>query len=449
MNPNRNAGGATGPAELVLEARGLSKRFCRDYRLSLVYGLRDVLGDLIRKPYPDDRLRKREFWALRDISFSLRRGESIGIVGKNGSGKTTLLRILAGLINPTSGAFVKRGRIAPMLALGAGFNPVLTGRENIYVNMAVLGLNKAQIDKRFDEVVRFSEIEESLDSAVQNYSSGMVARLGFACAVHTSPDVMLIDEVMAVGDWSFREKCLEKIRQMRDEGTAFIIINHAPQLILESCQNALYLAGGECLMEGEARSVLHKYEEDLWLEWGGKRAESSQKTKSPALQKTSRASVSCGWRGLTENGLAAGSGAQVTIEVQNPEVLPRVTFLLRVEPSVQQQQIPWKVVGGGQAQASSILVVTSYEDGLRVPELPAGRSLINVTLDPLCLAAGHYRSLVWVYSHSENLQPELVAFATGYFDVASNDALEGSNYHQPRQWEWPAASAPGKAEWPS
>lgn len=426
------------PADLLIDARELSKRFCRDYRLSLLYGMRDILGDLVQYPHPVEKLRPREFWALQDVSFSLRRGEALGIVGKNGSGKTTLLRILAGLINPTSGTFVRRGRIAPMLALGAGFNPVLTGRENIYVNMAVLGLTKKQIDERFDNVVRFSEIEESLDSAVQNYSSGMIARLGFACAVHTDPDVMLVDEVMAVGDWSFREKCQAKIQQMQKDGTAFIIINHAPQLIVESCQNALYLANGKCLMEGDPKSVIRKYEEDTWMEWGRKdSAKPALANNTPEVRSQSPATISCKWSGTAQAELIAGQPAQVTIEVETSQALPRATFLLRVEPSVQVQQLPWKIAQGGPTQAASVLIATSHEDGLRISELPVGRSQVTIHLSPLGLTAGHYRSLVWVYTHSEEYQSEMVALGTEYFDVSSTDALHGSNYFQPRHWEGP------------
>lgn len=427
--------------ELLIDAQSLSKRFCRDYRLSLLYGMRDILGDLTQWPYPPEKLRRREFWALQDVSFSLGRGEALGIVGKNGSGKTTLLRILAGLINPTSGTFVRRGRVAPMLALGAGFNPVLTGRENIYVNMAILGLSKSQIDERFEDVVRFSEIEESLDSAVQNYSSGMVARLGFACAVHTDPDVMLVDEVMAVGDWSFRQKCQARIRQMRENGTAFILINHASQLIVESCQQALYLADGQCVMKGEPRHVIRKYEEDTWMEWGHPDSTKPARTV-PAIEPSAPpVTVAATWKGSAQTGLVSGQPAQVTIELETARPLSQVTFLLRVEPSIQQQQLPWKMAERGPTQAASVWIATSHEDGLRIPELPAGRFHVTVQLDPLGLTSGHYRSLVWVYSHSEDYQREMVAFATEYLDVTSSDALDGSNYFQPRRWEGPVQNS--------
>lgn len=427
-------------SEELVAVHGVSKRFCRDYRLSLLYGMRDVWGELSGRPYPPDRLRKREFWALREVDFSLRRGESIGIVGKNGSGKTTLLRILSGLINPTTGTIHRRCRIAPMLALGAGFNPVLTGRENIYVNMAILGLSKDEIDGRFDEVVRFSEIEESLDSAVQNYSSGMVARLGFACAVHTTPDLMLIDEVLSVGDLSFREKCQVKVRQMREAGTAFIIVNHAPQLIVESCQTALYLADGRCIMHGEAKDVVRKYEEDIWMEWGRKgTAKGAGKIQETLTEESEAASVCCRWKGApnepNEN-LVAGWPARAIISIENREPLSRVTFLMRIEPSVQQQQLPWKNVRGGHAQAASILVLTSYEDGLMIAQLPVGLAEVVVTFDSLGLTAGHYRSLIWMYRLRDDDASELVALSTGYFEVKSSDVLEGSNYHQPRKWAW-------------
>ncbi|MFV0416218.1 MAG: ABC transporter ATP-binding protein [Chthoniobacterales bacterium] len=435
------------PEGKLLEARGVSKRFCRNYRQSLLYGVRDVLGELTGRPFDPGYLRRGEFWALRNVDVSLQKGESIGIVGRNGSGKTTLLRILTGLINPTSGTIHRQCRIAPMLALGAGFNPVLTGRENIYINMAILGLSREEIDEQFEDVVRFSGIEDSLDSAVQNYSSGMVTRLGFACAVHTSPDVMLIDEVLAVGDLYFREKCLLRVREMRDAGTAFIIVNHAPQLIVESCQTALYLADGRCVMQGTAKDVVRKYEEDIWREWSGKGLQDATATQTNvSVANKEKVSLSCRWQSEQSEALLAGKSARATISVRACEPLSRVTFLLRVEPSVQQQQLPWKNARSGDAQAASVLILTSYEDGLMIQDLPAGSAEVGVTLDPLGLTAGHYRCLVWMYCHSEHLESELVAFSTGYFEVTSKDLLEGSNYHQPRKWHWQCRAETSRTE---
>ncbi len=183
--------------EVVLSVEGVSKKFCRDLKRSLFYGVQDIAGELTGVRQKSDRLRNKEFWALDNVSFELRKGEALGLVGKNGSGKSTLLRIIAGLIKPDLGTVKVTGRVAPLIALGAGFNPILTGRENIYANMSILGLSTKEIDEKFDDVVEFAEIGEAIDAPVQTYSSGMAARLGFASAIHTEPDILLIEVLPA------------------------------------------------------------------------------------------------------------------------------------------------------------------------------------------------------------------------------------------------------------
>jgi lipopolysaccharide transport system ATP-binding protein len=177
----------------VIEVSHLNKKFCEDLRKSLLYGIKDIGREILNLERRSSVLRKKEFWALNDVSFSIEKGQSIGLIGANGAGKSTLLRIISGLIKPDSGTVKVRGTVAPLIALGAGFNPILTGRENIFVNMAILGLNTQQIKARFDEVVDFSGLDHALDMPVQTYSSGMAARLGFSCAIFTQPEILLID----------------------------------------------------------------------------------------------------------------------------------------------------------------------------------------------------------------------------------------------------------------
>lgn len=251
--------------DVVLSVKDVSKKFCRDLRRSLFYGVQDIASDLTGRRRRSDRLRTKEFWALRDITFNLRRGEALGLIGANGAGKSTLLRILSGLIKPDAGCVRVRGRLAPLIALGAGFNPILTGRENIYANMSVLGLSTREIEARFDEVVEFAEIKEAIDAPVQTYSSGMAARLGFACAIHTEPDILLIDEVLAVGDIRFRAKCTRKLAEIRQKGTSFILVNHKPAAILSICDSAVYLKQGQVVAAGDTHLIVRQYEEDLML----------------------------------------------------------------------------------------------------------------------------------------------------------------------------------------
>src|SRR6202012_1950313 len=198
-------------------------------------------------------LRAGEFWAVRDVSFALRRGECLGLIGHNGAGKTTLLKMLNGLIKPDSGKITLRGRVGALIALGAGFNPILTGRENIYVNAAVLGLTKKEIDLKIEKIIDFSEIREFIDSPVQSYSSGMQVRLGFAVATALEPDVLLLDEVLAVGDVSFQAKCFNTLARFRSQGTAFILVSHNMHQISRYCDQVLYLKRGQILSAGDAQ----------------------------------------------------------------------------------------------------------------------------------------------------------------------------------------------------
>lgn len=249
----------------VLSVEGVSKKFCRDLKRSLFYGIQDIAADLLGGRRHSDRLRPQEFWALQSVSLQLHRGQAVGLVGSNGAGKSTLLRIISGLIKPDTGQVRIRGRIAPLIALGAGFNPILTGRENIYANMSILGMTTRQIEQRFQEVVDFAEIEAAIDAPVQTYSSGMAARLGFACAIYTEPDILLIDEVLAVGDARFKAKCFRRLYELQQKGVAFILVNHNAQAILNICDTAIYLSQGVLMAQGEVNAVVDQYEQDLFL----------------------------------------------------------------------------------------------------------------------------------------------------------------------------------------
>jgi lipopolysaccharide transport system ATP-binding protein len=188
--------------ELLIKVEAVKKKFCRSLRRSLQYGMQDIAADLMGLRM-SPKLRRGEFYAVNGVSFELRRQECLGIIGKNGAGKTTLLKMLNGLIKPDDGAITIRGRVGALIALGAGFNPLLSGRENIYVNGAILGMNKAEINAKRESIIDFAEIGDFIDAPVQSYSSGMVVRLGFAIAIHCHPDSLLLDEVLAVGDTAF------------------------------------------------------------------------------------------------------------------------------------------------------------------------------------------------------------------------------------------------------
>jgi lipopolysaccharide transport system ATP-binding protein len=247
----------------VLIVQDVCKKFCRNLKRSYVYGLKDIGSELLGLRRESPQLRKGEFWALQNINFELERGQSMGIVGLNGSGKTTLLRIISGLMKPDRGEVNVRGRISALIALGAGFNPLLSGRENAFINMSILGLSADEIVDAFDQVVNFAELWEAIDSPVRTYSSGMRARLGFACAVYARPTLLLIDEVLAVGDVQFRTKCYRKLDQLRAAGTSFLMVAHNPNIILRTCDSALYLQQGKVIGHGPTHQVMGQYDADL------------------------------------------------------------------------------------------------------------------------------------------------------------------------------------------
>lgn len=243
--------------EVLIKVDHVSKKFAKDLKKSLLYGLADVFSGITRKKQ-DKSLRKDEFWAVKDISFEVRRGECLGLIGHNGAGKSTLLKILNGLIAPDEGSVTMYGKVGALIELGAGFNPILTGRENIYNNGAIIGFSKQEIEAKYDEIVAFAEIEEFIDMPVQNYSSGMKVRLGFAIAAQMEPDVLIIDEVLAVGDAGFRGKCYDAIAKMSKK-SAIIFVSHSMPMISRMCNSVLLMKNGDKMFEGNSGIAIEKY----------------------------------------------------------------------------------------------------------------------------------------------------------------------------------------------
>jgi len=243
----------------VLRVDGVSKKFCRSLRRSLRYGLFDLARELGGASGRPRELRPDEFWAVRDVSFELMPGECLGLIGHNGAGKTTLLKMLTGLIKPDRGRIESRGKVAALIALGAGFNPVLSGRENIYVNGALLGMNRREIDAKLEAIIDFSGIARFIDAPVQSYSSGMVVRLGFAIASAIEPDVLILDEVLAVGDMAFQAKCHTRLHEVRRSGGALILVTHSMEQVAHHCSRALLLHGGEVAATGTPAAVVGAY----------------------------------------------------------------------------------------------------------------------------------------------------------------------------------------------
>ncbi|HEY1230005.1 MAG TPA: ABC transporter ATP-binding protein, partial [Ramlibacter sp.] len=210
----------------------------------------------------------RDFWALRDTSFSVRRGETVGIIGKNGSGKSTLLQMICGTVTPTTGAVNTQGRVAALLELGAGFNPEFTGRENVLLNAAILGIPREKMRERMQDVVEFSELNEFLDQPVKTYSSGMFARLAFSIAIHVDPEVVIVDEALAVGDARFVAKCMRRIKDLQARGVSILFVSHDITAVRTLCQRAIWLDSGRLVEDGDVFPVTGRYMEYMFREDG-------------------------------------------------------------------------------------------------------------------------------------------------------------------------------------
>lgn len=246
-------------SESLIKVEGVSKKFCRDLKKSLWYGIQDLGNEVLgRRHGSEGELRPEEFWSVKDVSFALKRGECLGLIGPNGAGKSTLLKMLNGLIKPDQGRIEMRGRVGALIELGAGFNPILSGRENVYVNGSVLGFSKKEIDRKFDEIIDFAELDEFVDTPVQNYSSGMKVRLGFAVAAQLEPEILLIDEVLAVGDIGFRSKCYSRLAELI-ERCAVIIVSHQMYFINRMCTSAVLLKSGQNIYHGKPSQAVAEY----------------------------------------------------------------------------------------------------------------------------------------------------------------------------------------------
>ena len=380
----------------------VSKKFCRDLKRSLRYGLHDIFREVMpRRTRPAvEALRPDEFWAVRDVSFELGAGEALALVGPNGAGKSTLLKMLAGIHRPDAGEIRLRGRVASLIELGTGFNPVLTGREN--VNAAVLGFDRAYVDRHFEAIVGFAGIGDALDAPVMNYSSGMYVRLAYAIAANLEPDALLVDEVLAVGDAAFRRKCIRHMKAYVERGGSLVVVSHTPPLLEIVCNRSLVLDGGRAVFEGGVSEGMDRYlsllgttAEASGLSYGDRpSAGAPTRADAGAVPPAARAGTA-GGRAVIERPPSKPLTADEPVRIEALEIAPECGDVLRPEdPALitvtyeaarPLDHVVWALAFVREADGASIAV-----EACHLESLARGRRRVQARLSRLALLPGTY-----------------------------------------------------------
>lgn len=358
--------------ETLIKVQNVSKKYCRSLKRSLWYGVRDILGEILGRRVARAELRRGEFWALRDVSFEVKRGECVALIGLNGAGKSTLLKMMNGLIKPSFGEIRMRGQIGALIELGAGFNPVLTGRENVYVNAAVLGISKKDVDRHYDEIVAFAGIPDFMDSPVKSYSSGMQVRLGFAIAATLRPDILLIDEVLAVGDTAFRMKCYDHVLSMKKDKTSIILVSHNMLDIVRVADRVVVLHKGQKTFDGPLEEGICRYQELS--------APEVLRHDHERVQKATfiRDVRFLGGRGELENEFCTGDELQADITICSEQTVENARLIIHIEAPVagilSSFSTPYKNFGFDLKPGKTIIRMI-------VPHIPLLVGTYNITVD--------------------------------------------------------------------
>lgn len=306
-------------SDLALQMEHVFKRFRRGEQHD---SLRDLIPSLVKRAVRKDReraLEPEEFWVLNDINFGVKKGETLGIIGHNGAGKSTMLKHLSGIMVPTRGNITVNGRLSALIEVGAGFHPDLTGRENVFLNGVILGMTRAEVKRKFDEIVDFAGIEEFIDTPVKRYSSGMFARLGFSVAAHLEPDILVIDEVLSVGDFAFQRKGLEKMRSIAKSGATVIFVSHNLHAVADFCERAILLERGRIVLDGRTDKVIRRY-----LDTASSLAE--RPTRGPVRILGADVSGAGGERGTFQ----AGTRARITVRLEAVAPAEKVAVVIQL-----------------------------------------------------------------------------------------------------------------------
>lgn len=374
-------------ARVVLEVEGISKKFARGFFGARRSALRDIWREIaVWNTSPRDRLHAAEFWALHEVSFALREGDALGIIGANGAGKSTLLKVLSRLLKPDTGSVRISGRVGTLIELGAGFNPVLSGRENVFAQGALYGFGVRQMAQRLEAIVDFADIGEGIDKPVQHYSSGMRARLGFAVAVHVDPQLLLVDEVLAVGDLAFQNKCMRHMREFRERGGTLVFVGHAGHQVQAACDRAIVLERGECRFDGDVVDALDYYfrqqqsGDAIPVTAGGSGAALLQMAAGNAQGVTMGDVVVRGAAGAPSSGAPADIIAPYTAERAHPRALLFCAFY-----SIDGQ----RALAGAALEIPGGLVAGAASVHARLPRLPFNEGSYQLRLALIDMELGY------------------------------------------------------------
>ncbi|EJE53626.1 ABC-type polysaccharide/polyol phosphate transport system, ATPase component [Acidovorax sp. CF316] len=419
---------------LAIEARGVGKRF------SLFSQSSDRLKQLLWGRY---KQYSRDFWALQDVSFDIRRGEVVGLVGRNGAGKSTLLQMVCGTLTPTHGTLAVRGRVAALLELGAGFSPDFSGLENVYMNAAILGMGRAQVDERLDSILAFADIGQFIHQPVKTYSSGMFVRLAFAVATSVDPDILVIDEALSVGDGAFARKSFDRIMDMKDRGATILFCSHSMYHVQALCSRALWLEGGRMRMWDEAPKVTAAYETSLVMEDAPLREGDARPAHADAATNAMADSFEADSLAHGAKVRKAPDGTAVITDIQaladgvaGRELAihsGRTTLELRVQFD-SDPALPCPSVAIGIAHANGTVVASagSANDGVELSRDAVGSGIGTLTLPKLPLLQGDYTISV-ILACERGLHPyEIVERAITLRVVQTG--LEQGLVSLPRQW---------------
>ncbi len=397
-------------SDIALRVEGLSKQYRIGARKQAYRTLRDTLGESLSRPARrlrsafggppiEKRVKHEQIWALEDISFTVRTGEVVGVIGRNGAGKSTLLKILSRITEPTRGYADIRGRVGSLLEVGTGFHPELTGEENIYLNGAILGMTRADIRRKFDEIVAFAEIDRFINTPVKHYSSGMYLRLAFAVAAHLEPEVLLVDEVLAVGDAGFQRKCTGKMGEVARDGRTVLFVSHNMAAMRQLCSSAFLLSGGRLAMSGETGDVIRAYLSSS-LSTSAADLTTAERSGAGEIQFSSLRFEDEAGQGAP--GLISGRPGRIVFSLSSQRSFPRVRACIGFLDNFNQR----------------IMYLNSYfvrEDfGEVAPDTELVCEIPRVSLSP-----GRYRIELWVQTSATTVQDRIA-------DAGSVEVLEGN-----------------------